>query len=138
MRKYASSIILSLSLFLGEIHTFWEKSAVKVENWIIARHVPMTVQWNIKYAVQEFVIIFYFLAFALYVRNKVNRTTVLAFLMLAVLDTLVYFYNFKTYGFGGIYIWFVIFWIWMYYGKAAANWIYFKFHPVKKKETLDR
>lgn len=134
MRKYISSILLSLTLFIGEIHTFWEKSFPKEQNWIIAKYVPMTVQWNIKYASMQLVVILYFLAFVLYVKNKVNRTTVLAFLILSILDTALYFYNFKTQSFGSVYLWFAFFWIWMYYGKDFYNWIWFKLHPSKSVE----
>lgn len=79
--------------------------------------------WNVKFALSEVVIIMYFLAWWLYKENKVNRTTVIVFFWLAILDTILYFYNYKLGGFGLVYYWFVGFWILVYYWKRLTKWI---------------
>ena len=115
MRKYATSYILALTIMLGELHTFWEKGEQHVENWIVEEYRPMTVQWNVKYAIDELNPILYFVAMFLFVPNRVNKTTVLSFILFASVDTLSYFYNYKTYGYGWMYFLLVICWLIVYF-----------------------
>lgn len=75
----------------------------------------MPVSWNIKYACDEVVIILYFVAWLLYRTNRVNTTTVRVFLLLAIMDIILYFYDFKMHSFGSVYFWFIGLWIFMFY-----------------------
>lgn len=122
MRNWLSSIILALSLFVGELHTFWAKDTM-VQNWIISEYRPMLIVWNVKFAIAEILPIMYFAAWILYRNNKVNRTTIWAFFWLAIFDTIVYFYNYKLHDFGNIYFWFAAFWALSFYGKKITNWL---------------
>lgn len=116
MRKYATTLLMAATMPIGEIHTFWEKSASQPVNWIISKYVPMPVQWNIKFVSDQLNMMLIMLAFFLYkgYSNKVNDTTVLTFLIFSVVDTLMYFYNYKTYGYGITYfgiasLWFLVY-----------------------------
>lgn len=117
MKKYATTYILTLSLLIGELHTYWEKGVQHVQNWIIARDVPMSIQWNVKLATDQLNYILYFIAAFYYGKtlNLVNKSTVLSFIALSVIDTCMYFYNYKTYGFGIVYILYVCLWIIIFY-----------------------
>jgi len=128
--KNWSTIILVLTLPLGELHTFWANDT-SVQNWIITEYIPMTVQWNIKFSAQELSVFAYFWAWVLWKENKVNRTTRMAFLWLAVMNVLLYFYNYKLGGFGKIYYWFAAFWIIVYKWNYFTNWLSNKLHPSK-------
>lgn len=130
MRNNWSTIILVLTLPLGELHTFWANDTT-VQNWIITEYIPMTVQWNIKFSAQELSVFAYFWAWVLWKENKVNRTTRMAFLWLAVMNVLLYFYNYKLGGFGKIYYWFAAFWIIVYKWNYFTNWLLNKLHPPK-------
>lgn len=115
------------TLPIGELHTFWHDDRT-VQNWILNRPTPMLIQWNVKYLSAEVITIIYFLAWYFYKPNKLNRATVAAFLLLAILDLFVYLYNFKTGLFGGVYFWFLVFWMIAMYGKGAVNYLWIKYN----------
>ncbi len=115
INRYWSSIILAITLPVGELHTYG--SDTKVSNWILTQYRPMPESWNLKFAMDEIVIILYFLAWMLWKSNVVNRTTVVAFFVLAIMDTLLYFYNYKLYAFGNVYCWFIVLWGMIFYLK---------------------
>lgn len=71
----------------------------------------MAESWNVKYALDELVIMMYFTAWLLYRVNIINRVTVASFFALSILDTAFYFYNYKLGGFGAVYFWFIGFWL---------------------------
>lgn len=119
MKKYLTTILLCLTLPLTEVHNYWAGTDEN-QNWIIAVPTFMPVRWNIRFAADQLIVIIYFLAWLLYYANKVNKTTVLAFFWLAVFDTFLYFWNYKTQGYGSIYLWFAGFWLLCYYG-----WIWY-------------
>lgn len=116
MRKYATSMILAATLPLGELHTFWERDT-RVQNWILDRTVPMTIQWNVKYLTDQVWWILVFIAMLLYVENRINKATALSFLVFSVLDLFMYIYNFKTYDYGYVYFIIAIIWIIFYKWK---------------------
>lgn len=76
----------------------------------------MLIQWNVKFLSAQVTTIFYFLAWIFYINNKniVNNTTIKCFLVLAIIDTLVYFYNYKMYGFASMYFLAIIIWLLIY------------------------
>jgi len=99
---------------LGELHSYWAKDT-RVQNWIISVRRPMLISWNIKFVEMEVVVIMYFLAWTFYIKNRINKTTVEAFLILSIVDILFYFYNYKLGGFGSVYLWFALIWLVIYY-----------------------
>ncbi len=122
MRKYTTTIIIWASLLIGELHTLWEKCTIN-QNWIISRKVMMPVQWNIKYATDELWFVLMGLAILWYQDNRINKTTVLAYIAFCIVDFLMYFWNYKQTGYGAIYTFLLIAWILIYnYGsKRSAN-----------------
>lgn len=118
MRKWWTTILLTVTIFVGELHTFWEGSAGRVQNWIIAADRPMPLQWNIKYLTDEVSWLLVALAVFLYIPTRVNKTVSASFIFYQVLSLGLYFYNFKTYGFGFIYLATGVF------GIAAWLWIF--------------
>ena len=102
MRRNATWIILALTLPLCELHTFWHGDG-RTSNWIIDRPTPMLIEWNVKYAVSQITVILYFLAWLLYVPTRSNKVIVRAFFAVALLDTMLYFWNYKTDGYGYVY-----------------------------------
>lgn len=119
MKKYLSSLILVLTLPIGELHSYC--SNTMNQNWIIKAYRPMAVSWNMKFAMDEIVIVFYFLSWSAWKSNRINKTTVTSFLFLAIMDTLLYFYNFKLWGFGSVYYWFIGFWLLAYFWKNIKH-----------------
>lgn len=122
MRKWASTILLTAVIFIGELHTFWEKGGERVQNWIWKIERPMPLQWNIKYLTDEVSWLLVSLAVFLYLPNRLNKTVAAAFVFYQLFSLAWYFYNFKTYGFG-----------WIYYATAAFGFIawYKVFKPKK-------
>lgn len=116
MKRYATSIILALTLFIGEIHTFWEKAPPRKENWILDSYQPMTIQWNVKMVAEEIIVVLYFIAMWLFwmYPNRVNKTSVKTFIVLALADLGLYFWNFKTINFHYVYFGLVAVWIILY------------------------
>lgn len=123
MREYVTTIILVMTLPIGEVHSYFVNNTT-VQNWIIAKEVPMLLHWNIKNVASQLSVIAYFVAWVLWRDNKVNKTTVKAFLWLAVMDTILYFYNYKTNGFGSVYFWFAGFWLLSYYWVSITHWLW--------------
>ena len=124
MRKYLTTILLVATIPLGELHTFWHNDRT-VENWIYAHPTPMLIQWNVKFLTNEITPIFYFLAWYFYKPNKINKTTVISFLWLAVFNLFLYFYDFKTGSkFGSVYLWFIGFWLLTAGIKEIANYLW--------------
>lgn len=128
MKRYLTTIILACTLFIGEFHTIWNNDS-RVQNWIWRYDAPMSLAWNVKLAANQLIIILYFIAWILYVPNKVNRTTIVAFLLLSIVDTFLYFYNYKTEEFGKVYVWFAFFYALVYFGKRISKWLWEKLHP---------
>lgn len=113
VKKYLTTLLLATTLFIGEIHTYWEKAPERYENWIIGRYEPMTIQWNVKFVCEEAIGIIYFIAMWFFAKypNKVNRVTVILFICLAIVDAALYFWNFKTVNFHYVYFCMVAGWI---------------------------
>lgn len=115
MRKYISSLLLAISLIVGEIHTFWEGGAIRMQNWIYSVDRTMALQWNIKFASMQLQGIL--IAFAIYyfVKSKANTTAAASFVFFQFVDTYRYFYNYKLDGFG-----------WAYIAAAVFGFLYYK------------
>lgn len=117
MKKYATTLILALTFPLGELHTFWEKSKPVMQNWIVFRYVPMTIQYNIWYAENELYPILLCTAFLCYKKNRTNDASVKTYICFLFLDMAAYFLNWKTFYYGFIYFLIIILWLIFYHKK---------------------
>ena len=108
-----TTIIIWVSLLVGELHTLWEGTTEQA-NWILTRSVPMSVQWNVKYATDEVWFILMALAILNYQPNRINRTTVITYTVYCILDLFYYFYNYKQEGYGWVYTVVLVTWILIY------------------------
>lgn len=115
MKQYLTTILLTASVLIGEVHTFWEKLPVKQQNWILTIDRTMAVQWNVKFVSLQVNYILIAVALMYYHKNRLNVTAAAVFVLFQVADFLLYFYNYKTAGYGFIYI-----------GLAAFGFIHYK------------
>lgn len=71
------------------------------QNWYLGKYDPMYVSWNVRYAVDQLQWIIVPLICLSYGKtpNRVNRTSMIVFLLWAFFDTISYFYNDKTRGY---------------------------------------
>lgn len=122
MSKYLFTYLLVFTLILGEVHTYWEKKPIRNENWIINNSVPMSIQWNVKLATDQAWYIIVFTSMLFYKPNRVNKATVPAFICFAVIDTLFYFWNYKTYGYGYTYLFVAGIWLILYNWHRLTFW----------------
>jgi hypothetical protein len=104
--------ILMLTIVIGEVHTFWEKRPEIIENWFIARWMPLPVQQNVWLSAQQLNFILYFLAFYFYGKNcnRVNTSTVVTFIWFCVIDSAALFYNYKTFNYYIVYFLLALIW----------------------------
>lgn len=119
MGKYLTTVLLWASLIIGEAHTFFEKSSTKPVNWIWTNPRPMSLQWNVKFVSMEICFLLFALAIVVYKRNRINVTTALTMTIFCSIDIVMYFVNYKVYGFGTVYVLTLLIWIIIYntYGR---------------------
>lgn len=115
MRKYGTTLILILSIVIAESYSYAGKYAMVKQNWIYSVDRTMELQWNLKYAADQVNAILYFIAMFLYNKNRINKTTVVTFIILCFIDLVMYFHNFKTLHYGSVYVWTFIIWVILYY-----------------------
>lgn len=114
LRPYITTMLIWLSLIMGEVHTLVE-DVNSTSNWIISKYIPMTLQWNFKMMGDEIVGVLLALAMLFYEKNRINRTTVKVFFVFYVLDFAMYFYNYKQKPeYGWVYLIILIAWILIY------------------------
>ncbi len=119
MRKNLTTWLIILTLLIGELHTLPFFSDEKVENWILRAFKPMTQVWNMTYLEWQIKAPLYFLAFRFWRPNKINRTTITAMLFAGIVDTIMYFYDFKKpMYYGSFYVWLALFWFLVYYWRT--------------------
>lgn len=118
-KSYLPTLLLSLMYVVGELATLvnWPN---RIENWILTVHVPMRVDWNVKYASGQIQWIIAAVMFLYYVKtpNKVNRTSMTVFLLWTIFDTFCYFYNYKTFGYVAMYLWLPLTWVIFYFWSS--------------------
>lgn len=115
MKRYATTIILIISIVIAEAHSFVpDEYATKKQNWIYSIDRTMEIQWNVKFLGDQINLILYSLALFFYNRNKVNRTTVVAFICFSVIELGMYFHNYKTLNYGSVYVWTLVIWLLVY------------------------
>lgn len=119
MKKYATTWILILSIVIAESHSYLpDEYAMKKENWILTVDVSMPVSWNVKFLSDEITAILYFVAMLFYNGNKVNKTTVITFIILCVIDLVMYVHNYKTLHYGSVYVWLLGVWVLVFYRQV--------------------
>lgn len=113
MRKYATTYLLGFTFPIGEIHTFWERASQEPVSWILTKYTPMPIQWNVKYVGDQVNFILIAVAMHLYGKtpNGVNKASVLAYICYAVIDTLMYFYDYKTFNYYIVYFIIAVIWL---------------------------
>lgn len=105
MRRYATTWLLLASIVIAESHSYVGEYGETHANWILTVDRTMPIKWNIKYLSDEINAIIYFVAMLLYIPNRVNKTTVITFIILCVIDLVMYFHNYKTLFYGSVYVW---------------------------------
>lgn len=113
IKPYYTTLLIWLSLLTGELHSLWENSTAKA-NWILTEKREMLIEWNVKYATDELWFILMAWAMLLYKPNRINRTTVAAYLYFCIVDMCMYFYNYKREGYAAIYTFLLIAWVIIY------------------------
>lgn len=108
-----------LSIVIAESHSYLpDEYAMKKENWILTVDVSMPVSWNVKFLSDEITAILYFVAMLFYNGNKVNKTTVITFIILCVIDLVMYVHNYKTLHYGSVYVWLLGVWVLVFYRQV--------------------
>ncbi len=125
LKRHLSMIILIATIPVGELHNHFLDNT-EIQNWTIKQYKDawMPVSWNVKLAEQQLILIMYFVAWILYYPNKANKTTVWAFLFLAILDTVMYFWNYKSSKYGSVYLWLLGFWLIVFFWKQTTDYLW--------------
>jgi hypothetical protein len=98
LHRNATALLIYACFVVAELHHLWANDT-SVQNWILVKYTPMPVQWNVKYASDQLVCIMIALAMFCYGQtpSKSNGKAVLVYLLWVIFDTLVYFYNYKSF-----------------------------------------
>lgn len=121
MRKYATTLLLVLSVFIAESHSYLGSFSEIRQNWIFTLDRTMEMQWNVKHLSDQVNAIIYFFAMYFYMPNRRNKTTVLSFIILCFVDLLMYFHNYKTLYYGSVYVWISLLWLFIYYKDTVKK-----------------
>jgi hypothetical protein len=117
MRQYATTWVLALILLLSGAWSMFPDTGSY--NLIIHEYRPMSMAWNVRYISDQLIFILYPIAVLLWKNNRVNTVTAKCFILLAIIDTLFYFWNYKTTDYGIVYFWYVGLWLLIYYLKPS-------------------
>lgn len=123
MRRYSTSLLLWLTVTIGELHCLFAQVPGQY-NWVWRRPTPMSLQWNVWFVGKDLNFILLLLAIGLWQRNKHNIITLRVFTYFAVIDFFLYFYNHKTYEYGKIYLWMAAAWLLMFYWKKITSYLW--------------
>lgn len=115
MRKYATTWLLVISIFIAESHSYLGRYSEIRQNWIFTVDRTMEMQWNVKLLSDQINAIIYFFAMYFYIPNRKNKATVISFIILCFVDLLMYFHNYKTLYYGSVYVWISLLWLGIYY-----------------------
>ncbi len=126
MKAYTTSILLWLALILGELHSYFPDGP-ETYNLILRKYVPMTANWNVWFIGVNVQWLLLIMAIRFYRHNKHNRVTIRVFTYFAIIDIFLYFYNWKTYEYGKVYIWMAAAWLLMYYWKQITAFLWLQF-----------
>jgi len=121
MRRYATTLIIWVSLIIGELHTLWRYNT-EVVNWTITKKVEIPLNWAVKWETDELWFILMGLAILYYIPNRINRATVLSFLIFCVGDWFLYHWDYKSQEtYGWLYTILLISWILIYNYERCSN-----------------
>jgi hypothetical protein len=124
--KYLTTWLVLLSIVIAESHTYIpEKYAILKQNWIHTIDWTMTVRWNVKMLADEINAILYGFAMLCYNRNRINKATVITFIVLCCVDLPMYLHNGNTLYYGSVYAWLLGIWTLAYYlltKNAKTTW----------------
>lgn len=112
-----------LALIVGELHCYFPDGP-ETYNLVWRKYVPMTANWNawfIGINVQWMLLI---IAIGCWSKNKHNLITLRVFTYFGLIDFILYFYNWKTYEYGKVYIWMAAAWLLMYYKKKITGYLW--------------
>lgn len=123
MRKYATSLILWATIIIGEVHCLFA-GIPGAYNWIWRRNYPLTVQWNVWFVAKDINYILLLVAAGYWQRNRINILTLRVFTYFALIDFILYFYNYKTYEYGKVYLWMAAAWLLMYHWKKITDYLW--------------
>lgn len=120
--RYKTTILIWASLLVNEAHTLFEKSK-EVQNWILFKYRPMSIDWNLRYLADEISPLLVALALLVYQKNRINDTTVKFLVAYGIVDLVLYFINYKdkeVYRY--VYLFLIISWIIIYkYGTKRSR-----------------
>lgn len=101
--RNASAILIIAALVIGETHSWFDRYDMPNVNWIIDRPTPMWLTWNIKYAEGQLQWILIAVAGMIHRNTRFNKAAWIMLICFTILDTLFYFYNYKTHGYAAVY-----------------------------------
>lgn len=81
----------------------------------------MLIHWNVKYATDELWSILMVCAILVYKPNRINKTTVTAYLYFCIVDAGMYFHNYKLRDYESIYTFLLIAWVVIYNVKGRTT-----------------
>lgn len=95
MRKWLPAVLIAACIIVAEIPAFIPCDPDYLVSWNYKGYVPMSVAWNLKYLAGQLQFIFVAAALMLYTHSRVNKSAAVMFFVYCVLDTIMYFYNYK-------------------------------------------
>lgn len=95
MRRYLSGLFIALIVFVAEIPAWIPHDPSIQENWILYDYVPMSFAWNIRFVVSQLQFIFAAAALLVFTPSRFNTAAAFMFFCYCVLDSIMYFYNYK-------------------------------------------
>lgn len=121
MRKYLTTWLLILSIFIAESHSYTGKYAMMQQNWVWTLDRTQELQWNIKDMSDQINAIIYFFAMYFYIPNRKNKTTAISFIILCFVDLFMHLHNYKTLYYGSVYVWISLLWVGIYYKNTVKK-----------------
>lgn len=86
----------------------------------------MTLNWNVWFVGVNTQILVLMLAIRFWKRNKHNIITLRVFTYFGIIDYFLYFYNWKTYDYGEIYLWMIAAYFLMFYWKSITEYLWLR------------
>lgn len=122
MRKYLPAFLIGAIYIVSVAPVFWYNDPVVV-NWIWKNPRPMPIGWAMKYTADQLNWILIALAayFLGVYPNRVNKTSMIVFLLWCILDCFAYFYNYKQIGYFAMYFWLPVAWLLIYYWRSKYS-----------------
>lgn len=124
MRRYATSLILWASLLVNEAHSLFSTTGLLkmyADKQIIVTGGSVTVQWYVWLIGNSLWGIMIAAAILFYRENKINRTSIKAYLLFCLIDFAMLFINFKQHDYEAIYTFLMIGWVLIYNHGTRTN-----------------